>query len=277
MHLHPTLLSIAGSDPSGGAGIQADLKTMTTLGVYGAAAITCLTVQNARGVQQVVPLAPELISDQILAVLADHRVSHIKIGMTGSTEIIACLAELLKEFTGEVIYDPVLAASSGGSLFQGEGFAILLESLLNRVHYLSPNCSELGILAKQKISSSEQAIRCAQTLLSRYPAMKAVLVKGGHLEESSPLIRDLLVGPKGVEGKSSRKRVENPNLHGTGCTYSSAFASYLTLGEDRISAMKLAGDYMDRLIRVGMDQSVSLSPQNGPLLHGQVLVTAPDS
>lgn len=277
MHLHPTLLSIAGSDPSGGAGIQADLKTITTLGIYGAAAITCLTVQNARGVQKVIPLAPEVIREQIIAVLVDHRVSHIKIGMTGSTEIISCLAKLLKEFTGEVIYDPVLAASSGRSLFQGVGGANLLKTLLNRVHYLCPNRSELGILTQQKISSIEQAICCAQTLLSHYPAMKAVLVKGGHLEESSSRICDFLVGSKGVEGKSSRKRVENSNLHGTGCTYSSAFASYLTLGEDRISAMELAGDYMDKIIRVGMGQSVSRSPQNGPLLHGQVLAGPPGS
>lgn len=270
MYLHPTLLSIAGSDPSGGAGIQADLKTMTTIGVYGAAAITCLTVQNATGVLQIIPLAPELVKKQILAVLADHRVSHIKIGMTGNGEIISCLSDLLCNYSGDVIYDPVLAASSGSPLLETDELPTQLELLLKRVSYLSPNRFELGILTQQEITSTEQAISCAQRILSSYPTMKGVLVKGGHLDESSSLIQDFLVGPDGVEGKSIRSRVDNPNLHGTGCTYSSAFASYLTLGENSTSAMELAGAYMDSLIRVGTNQSVSLSPQNGPLLHGRI-------
>jgi hydroxymethylpyrimidine kinase/phosphomethylpyrimidine kinase len=267
LHLQTTLLSIAGSDPTGGAGIQADLKTMTSLGVYGAAAITCITVQNATGVREIIPLDPELVKNQIHAVLQDHKVGHIKIGMTGNTEIISCLALILKGYKGEVIYDPVLAATSGKSLMDEGGIDTLRETLLKRVTYLTPNRIELEVLGQQPIASGDDAIACAQNILKQYPSIKGIVVKGGHLEESSPIIKDILVGSRGILAQSVRTRLLNPHLHGTGCTYSSAFASYLARGKDPASAIELTGIYMDTLIAAGIEHSVSLSSTNGPLLH----------
>lgn len=267
MLLQPTLLTIAGSDPSGGAGIQADLKTMTSIGVYGAAAITCLTVQNSHGVQEIKPLSDDFIQAQIQAVLDDHDVTHIKIGMTGNGAIIDCLARLLHPFSGEVIYDPVLATTTGDSLLKAGALSVLKKELLTKVSFLTPNTSELRLLSNQSITSREDAIHCATVLLNTYPLMKAVIVKGGHLEESSMQISDFLVQSGGLICESKRKRLQNPNLHGTGCTYSSALASYLCMGNDTVTAFQLAGDYMQKIIQVGHDKSASTSHSNGPLLH----------
>jgi hydroxymethylpyrimidine/phosphomethylpyrimidine kinase len=265
--LQPTLLSIAGSDPSGGAGIQADLKTMTSIGVYGAAVITCLTVQNSRGVQMIKPLPADFIQAQTQAVLADHDVTHIKIGMTGNEEIIQCLSRQLHSFAGEVIYDPVLAATTGEPLLKRDAISALKKELLPRVSYLTPNTSELELLSNQSIASSDDAISCAKVLLNNYPLMKAIVVKGGHLRESDTSISDFLVQPDEIICESKRKRLQNPNLHGTGCTYSSALASYLCLGNDSVTAFQLAGNYMNTIIEIGRNKSVSTSFSNGPLLH----------
>lgn len=270
MSILPTLLSIAGSDPSGGAGIQADLKTMTSIGVYGAAAITCLTVQNSLGVQDVKPLAADFVQAQVQAVLDDHNVTHIKIGMTGTVEILRILGQLLRPFPGEVIYDPVLASSTGESLLQTEGIKMLKEKLLHTVTYLTPNISELQLLSNKKIVSSADAMACASLLLHACPSLKAVVVKGGHLDETCTDITDFLVQRNGEIHESKRKRIQNSNLHGTGCTYSSALASYLCLGNDPVAAFQLAGNYMGKIIQQGMHSSVVRSPDNGPLLHYKI-------
>ncbi len=264
------MLSIAGSDPSGGAGVQADLKTMTSIGVYGAAAITCLTVQNSLGVRDVTPLAAGLVQAQIQAVLDDHNVTHIKIGMTGTLEILKTIGGLLEQFPGDVIYDPVLYASTGESLLQREGREILIKELLQRITYLTPNISELQLLCKKEISSSTEAVACAESLLHTCPSLEVVVVKGGHLNESSPDIIDFLVQRDGEIHELKRKRIENRHLHGTGCTYSSALASYLCLGNDPVSAFELAGNYMDKIIRAGLGNSFVQGSDNGPLLHYKI-------
>lgn len=268
--LQPTLLTIAGSDPSGGAGIQADLKTMTSIGVYGAAAITCLTVQNSGGVQLIQPVAPDLVQAQIEAVLNDHDVTHIKIGMTGTSEIVECLARLLRTYPGTVVYDPVLAATSGTSLLSEAGISSLKSSLLNIVTYLTPNRNELEFLSNQRTRSDEDAIDSAHSLLDMYPSMAAIIVKGGHLGENDMNISDYLVLRDGNINESKRERIKNNNLHGTGCTYASAFSSYLCLGMDPVSAFQKTGMYMDKIIRIGTDQKVVKSESNGPLYHALV-------
>jgi hydroxymethylpyrimidine/phosphomethylpyrimidine kinase len=265
--IQPTLLSIAGSDPSGGAGIQADLKTMTAIGVYGAAAITCLTVQNSGGVQEIKPLTAGFVQAQIRAVLEDHDVTHIKIGMTGNAEILHCLANLLHSFAGEVVYDPVLASTTGDPLLKADALSVLKEKLLPEVSYLTPNISELQFISNKSITTRGDAIDCARLLLNKYPQMKAIVVKGGHLEESKTNICDFLVQPGEIISESKRRRIRNPNLHGTGCTYSSALASYLCLENDVVTAFKLAGEYMDRIITAGQNKSSATSISNGPLLH----------
>ncbi len=265
--IQETILTIAGSDPSGGAGIQADLKTMTSIGVYGAAAITCLTVQNSMGVQEIHPVSADLVYAQVKAVLDDHNVSHIKIGMTGTVEIVECLGRILHTFSGSVIYDPVLAATSGASLLTEAGISALNSSLLPGVTYLTPNGSELELLSNKRIQSNEDAINSAHSLLDTYPTMKAVIVKGGHVNETAENISDFLVQQDGSIYESRRERINNNNLHGTGCTYASALASYLCLADDSISAFQQAGQYMDTIIRFGLDKSVIKSKSNGPLLH----------
>lgn len=262
-----TLLSIAGSDPSGGAGIQADLKTMTSIGVYGAAAITCVTVQNSRGVQEIHPLPATLVRNQILAVLEDHHVSHIKIGMTGTIEIMETVGKILESFPGEVIYDPVLASTTGESLLQQEGLPGLKNHLLKRVTILTPNIGELEQLAGTRINSSKDALAGAKLLLKDFPNLQAVVIKGGHLEPTRETIKDFLVQPGEVLHESKRKRHKNYNLHGTGCSYASALACYLYLGQDTASAFRMAGDYMDNIIQSGAQIRVAKSGKNGPLCH----------
>ncbi len=267
MLLQPTLLSIAGSDPSGGAGIQADLKTMTSIGIYGAAAITCLTIQNSRGVQDVMSLSAEFIQKQIQAVLVDHNVTHIKVGMTGNAEIIDCLVKILDPFDGEIIYDPVLASTTGEPLLKPAALFSLKDRLLPVVSYLTPNIPELQLLSNNTIASTTDALNSASSLLRKHPALKAIVVKGGHLKDSHPYISDFLVQQGGIITESKRKRLHNPNLHGTGCTYSSALASYLYLGNDMVSAFNMACRYMNTIIQAGSDKSASCSRNNGPLLH----------
>lgn len=267
MFLQPTILSIAGSDPSGGAGIQADLKTMTSIGVYGAAAITCLTVQNSNGVQEVVALSDTFVKAQIEAVLDDHNVTHIKIGMLGNAKIVKCIAQILQSFDGEVIYDPVLASTSGNSLLTTDAFLSLEEELLPRISYLTPNSSELQQISKKPSDRVQDSINCAKIVLKKYPLMKAIIVKGGHLDIESSTISDFLVQPGEVLHESKRNRIGNPNLHGTGCTYSSALASYLSLQNDIATAFKLTGKYMDTIICSGIGKSTVKNKSNGPLLH----------
>ena len=267
MLLQPTLLSIAGSDPSGGAGIQADLKTLTSIGVYGVGGITCLTVQNAKGVQKITPLPVDFIKTQIQAVLENHNVTHIKIGMTGNDEILHCLSQLLDPFSGEVIYDPVMASSTGERLLTDNALSILQKELLPKVSWLTPNRFELQFLSNRSITTAKEAIDCARFLLKQYPLMRGVVVKGGHIEESEGTISDFLVQASEPVIESKRQRLQNPNLHGTGCTYSSALGSYLCLDKKPAVAFQMSGEYMDRVIKEGMNKSASQSHANGPLLH----------
>ena len=267
--LSPTVLTVAGSDPTGGAGIQADLKTMTTIGVYGAAAITCITVQNSLGVSESVPLDNGLVVRQVQAVLADHKVTHIKIGMIGTIEIARALGALLAGFHGEVIYDPVLASTTGQSLLNGSNLAELSDQLISKVTVLTPNCPELEQLCGRKIARPEEALACARSILARHEHLRAVIVKGGHLEAARPDIHDYLVMKNQEVVTSKRTRIKSTNLHGTGCTYASAFAAFHCLENDYHQAFSLSAAYMDRIISKSSAISLVKSGVNGPLVHGR--------
>lgn len=269
--LSPTVLTIAGSDPSGGAGIQADLKTMTAIGVYGAAAITCITVQNSLGVTESVPLDNGLVARQVQAVLTDHHVTHIKIGMIGTIEIARALGQILAHFQGEVIYDPVLTATTGQSLLACCDLADLNDLLISKVTVLTPNRSELEQLSRQKITSPEEALACAGTLLARHAHLRAVVVKGGHLEADRPEIHDYLVMNNQETISSKRARIHSINLHGTGCTYASAFAAFHCLEQDYQKSFFLAAAFMDKIIRQSSTLSLVKSGVNGPLMHARHL------
>lgn len=240
---------------------------MTAIGVYGAAAITCLTVQNSRGVKNIQPLAPEFVQAQIIAVLEDHAVSHIKIGMLGTLEIADKIHDILEEYSGTVVYDPVLAASTGESLLTGDGLQCLKERFLKNISFLTPNISELELLSGGTIRGTEDAIACAKNLLGHYPKMKGIVVTGGHLASDRDMISDYLIMADGSNTESKRKRLANNNLHGTGCTYSSALASFLCMGNDAKSAFLKAGTFMDKVIRAGLHTQLVKGNVNGPLLH----------
>ncbi|KAF0188142.1 MAG: phosphomethylpyrimidine [Desulfobulbaceae bacterium] len=265
--LSPTVLSIAGSDPTGGAGIQADLKTMTTIGVYGAAAITCITVQNSLGVTESIPLDPGLVVRQVEAVLTDHKVTHIKIGMIGAIEIAAALGNLLDDFQGEVIYDPVLASTTGQSLLSGEKLSELSSHLISKVTVLTPNGDELARLCRQKTARPEDAIHCAEHLLTRHAHLRAVIVKGGHLEQDSAAIHDYLIERNKEVVVSKRPRINSINLHGTGCTYASAFAAYHCQERDYNTAFFRTAAFMDQVICKSSTVNFIKSGSNGPLFH----------
>jgi len=260
-----TLLSIAGSDPCGSAGIQADLKTMTMIGVYGAAAITCLTVQNAKGVKNILSLDSDFVRQQILAVLEDHTVSHIKIGMLGTPDIIEMLSKLLQSFQGEVVLDPVLAASSGEPFLTKKCLESIKTKLLHNITYLTPNRHELTSLTGKTVQTENEGIQCAKSLLNHYPAIKGVVVKGGHFGEDQSTITDYLILQTGEQLKSTRQRMVSDNLHGTGCTFASSFSSYLLLGNSAGKAFQKAGDFMEKIILAGRDKRISKSDSNGPL------------
>lgn len=262
-----TVLAIAGSDPSGGAGIQADLKTMTSIGVYGAAAITCLTVQNSLGVQKVQPLEPDFIKQQIQSVLDDHLVTHIKIGMLGNLDVVRMVNTILEDFKGTVVFDPVLAATTGESLLSGDGFEFLKTNFLNHISYLTPNRQELESLAGTTVQSQEDGIGCARSLLARYPKMQGVIVKGGHFGTDEASIRDILILQNSEQIESNRQRIANSNLHGTGCTYASALSSYLLLENSAEDAFRKSGDFMDSVIQRGKNIQIAKSNTNGPLIH----------
>jgi hydroxymethylpyrimidine kinase/phosphomethylpyrimidine kinase len=262
------LLIIAGSDPSGGAGIQADLKTAATIGVYGAAAITNLTVQNTEGVFSSNPVDPALVRDQVEKVLSDLPVTHIKIGMLGNGEITRIVGEILARFEGVVVCDPVLSSSSGASLLEGSSINSLRENIIAHATAITPNFPELGALSGRDISNDDDMRYAVERLFTKHPSLQVVVVKGGHREEESTEVSDFLFqrdGTEIIENSSTRKRVSTSNTHGTGCTYASALASYHMQTENWTKSFHLAGEYLQQLLLAGGD--INLGHGTGPLQH----------
>ncbi len=270
----PVAFSIAGSDPSGGAGVQADLKTFCRLGVYGAAAITCITVQDTRGVQRIHCLEAELVADQVRAVLHDLPVSHIKTGMLGSTAIVRQLGNILAQFRGEVIVDPVLISSSGHPLLAPEAMDILLRHFLPAATVLTPNLPELTHLAGRPsfdsaMNENDLLTACA-TLFARAPRLRAICVTGGHARAATGEVVDRLVlrapasaGRPVVAARHTHPRLTGEIGHGTGCTFAAAFTAYhLRLGDDARAFARAAGLVADLLAA-----SPPLGRGTAPLAH----------
>ena len=259
------ILSIAGSDPSGGAGIQADLKTLTVLGVYGCAAVTSLTVQNTLGVQSCQPLAPELVYRQVAAVLADLTVTHVKIGMIGSTAVAGAIVQALQGFGGEIVYDPILFTSVG----QPRPATDTLEGVLaiaGRATVLTPNLHELRLLSGAPCADTDQALQAGGELLRTFPNLAAVVVKGGHLHEEAAEVTDfLLVAGEPLPLAHRHRRLVSANTHGTGCTFASALAAYHQRTGDYRQAFKQTVDFLDCLLSLSADWR--LGEGNGGLGH----------
>jgi hydroxymethylpyrimidine/phosphomethylpyrimidine kinase len=264
------ILSIAGSDPSGGAGIQADLKTMAVLGVYGGAAVTCLTVQNTRAVAAVVPVAPELVREQIELVLADLPVTHVKIGMIGTAAVADAIGAALAGFAGEVIYDPVLRASAGADLMEPAALAAVRDQVISRATVLTPNLTELQTLTGRTGAEPEELLAAGRQLLAVFPNLRVLVIKGGHGPIREGLVTDYLMrrtaeaeSPACLE--SSQPWVKTANSHGTGCTFASAFAAFhLLTGSDEL-AFTRAAVFVHRLLAASAGSR--LGGGTGPLLH----------
>ena len=257
----PVILSIAGSDPSGGAGIQADIKAVSAMGCYAAAAITAVTVQNTCGVSDVEYLSPELVAAQVAAVVTDLKPRAVKIGMTGTAGIIAAVSEVLRR--GEcrnVVLDPVMVSTSGRSLAGDEILSVMCRELFPLCRLVTPNLGEVSLLSGYRVSTTADMENAARALNEKYGC--AFLVKGGHLEGGEMV--DVLADD-GILYRYSSPRIETGNLHGTGCTLSSAIAALLGRGLSLSDAVGEAKRYMDCAIAAASDMHIGCG--NGPLWH----------
>ena len=253
-----TALSIAGSDSSGGAGIQADLKTMTMNGVFAMSAVTALTAQNTTGVTAILEATPEFLAQQIDAVFTDIRPDAVKTGMVSSVGLINVIAQRLRQYEAKnVVVDPVMVATSGARLLEPGAVTALREQLLPLATVVTPNIPEAEILAEITIRNSEDMEKAAKIIGDRYHC--AVLLKGGHQVNDA---NDLL-----YEGGSLKwfpgKRIDNPNTHGTGCTLSSAIAANLAKGFDLETSVRRAKDYISGALMA----MLNLGKGSGPMNH----------
>lgn len=257
MSVH-AVLTIAGSDSSGGAGIQADIKTMITNGVYAMSAITALTAQNTTGVRSVMEVSPEFLKDQLDAVFEDIYPEAVKIGMVSSKELIQVIGEKLRFYHAKnVVVDPVMVASSGSSLIKNDGAEAMIKELFPLASLITPNIPEAEVLSGCTIKN-KQDMETAAEKLSMLGA-KAVLLKGGH----SICDADDLLYIKGQKIWIRGRRISNPNTHGTGCTLSSAIASNLAKGMEMEEAVRTAKEYISKALEAGLD----LGKGSGPLNH----------
>ncbi len=247
------VLTIAGSDSGGGAGIQADLKTMLALGVHGMSAVTAVTAQNSVGVHGWWPLPVEAVRAQIRAVVDDIGVDAVKVGMLGTAEIALAVAEELSGLDVPVVVDPVCVSKHGDALLSPDALDVLRTRVIPLATVVTPNTDEVTALTGYVVGTLEEAAAAVHALGARW-----TLVKGGHLEGDAT---DLL-WPSGRT--YTAPRLDNRHTHGTGCTLASAIASYLALGEDVPSAVGKAKDYVTEAIRAGF----ALGAGIGPVDHG---------
>ena len=257
------VLSIAGSDSGGGAGIQADLKTIAALGGYGMTAITAITVQNTVGVRAIQALPPELLAQQIDAVAEDIGVDAVKIGMLHDAPVVQAVAAAIRRHRfAHVVLDPVMVATSGDKLIHPDTMAVLIRELFPLATLITPNLDEAGWLIGRPIRTAGELEPAARELLAL--GARAVLLKGGHLD--GPELTDLLLAPPAAPQRWSAGRIETRNTHGTGCTLSSAIACGLAQGLALAEAVDAARGYVRGALQAGAD--VSTGRGHGPLNHG---------
>ena len=253
------VLIIAGSDSSGGAGIQADIKTVTTLGSYAMTAITAVTTQNTTGVKSIVSINPKEISKQILFTCKDIKPDVIKIGMLHSSNVIkSVISSLNKIKTKKIILDPVMFAKGGAKLISNKAIEILKSKLIKKVTLITPNIPEAEILTKTKIYSVEDMVDSAKILMSL--GAKNVLIKGGHLK--SKIMQDIFLNKNEIS-VFKNKKIHTKNTHGTGCTLSSAIATYYSCGKTLKKSCEMAIKYVNHSIGTGPRYGKG----NGPINH----------
>ncbi len=253
----PIALTIAGSDPSGGAGIQADLKTFHRFGVYGEAVITLLTVQNTVGVSRVEILDPTLVIEQLEAVLSDIPPAAAKTGALGNVDVVRSIAHAAERFRFPLVVDPVMISKHGAPLMADEAQRVVLNELAPRAYLLTPNIPEAEALAGMKIIDVDGMRRAAERLVSA--GSRNVLIKGGHLKGSA---RDILLTADGFEEFAS-ERFDTPHTHGTGCTYSAAITAGLAQGMPLAGSVARAKRFITEAIRT----NPGLGRGSGPVNH----------
>ncbi len=253
-----TALTIAGSDSGGGAGIQADIKTMTMNGVFATCAITALTAQNTLGVTGIMDVSAEFLAKELDAVFTDIPPDAVKIGMVSATSIIETIAEKLIEYKAKnIVLDPVMVATSGAKLISDDAIYALTEKLIPLATLITPNIPEAEVLADMNITSVEDMLSASKIISEKYSC--AVLCKGGHSLNDS---NDLLYSAGNYKWFNG-KRIDNPNTHGTGCTLSSAIASNLAKGYDLETSIQRAKDYISGALNAMLD----LGAGSGPMKH----------
>jgi hydroxymethylpyrimidine/phosphomethylpyrimidine kinase len=259
---YPRVLSIAGSDSGGGAGIQADLKTIAALGCYGMTAITALTAQNTQGVRAIISVPLPMLADHIAAVVEDIGFDAVKIGMLHSADTVSTVAAAIERHAlPNVVLDPVMIATSGAVLIDREAVSVLVRDLFPKAALVTPNLDEAALLVGRALISEAAMEAAALQLLGM--GARAVLLKGGHLPGDT--VSDLLI----IQGRPAHwmraPRIATPNTHGTGCTLSSAIAAQLALGSDLEEAVQLAREYVRGALQAGA--GVRTGAGSGPLDH----------
>ncbi|HYF18131.1 MAG TPA: bifunctional hydroxymethylpyrimidine kinase/phosphomethylpyrimidine kinase [Ramlibacter sp.] len=259
---YPRVLSIAGSDSGGGAGIQADLKTIAALGCYGMTAVTALTAQNTQGVRAIHAVPLQMLADQIDAVAEDIGIDAVKVGMLHSAPTIEVVAAALERHRlQQVVLDPVMVATSGAVLIDPGAVASLVRELFPRALLVTPNLDEAAMLVDRPLRTEADMEAAARQLLAM--GARAVLLKGGHLP--GDVVADLLLQPGGAAQWMRDARLATPNTHGTGCTLSSAIAAHLALGTDLPLAIAKARAYVREALAAGAN--VRTGQGSGPLNH----------
>ena len=254
-----TALTIAGSDSSGGAGIQADIKTMISNGVYAMSAVTALTAQNTTGVTAIMDVTPEFLAEELDNIFTDIYPDAVKVGMVSSGALLHVIAEKLQEYKARnIVVDPVMIATSGARLISEEAVKVLKNSLLPMASLVTPNIPEAEVLSGRKIVTPEDMIKAAALIGETYHC--AVLCKGGHQLNDA---NDLLWKEGGYRWFQG-ERINNPNTHGTGCTLSSAIASNLAKGYELEAAVERAKKYISGALAAMLD----LGKGSGPMDHG---------
>ena len=257
-----TAVTIAGSDSSGGAGIQADIKTMMANGVYAMSAITALTAQNTTGVTSILNATPEFLGQELDAIFTDIYPDAVKIGMVSESGLIRTIAAKLRQYEAKnIVVDPVMVATSGARLISEEAVETLKKELFPLACILTPNIPETEVLTGMEVKNTEDMIEAAKRISEEYHC--AVLCKGGHQLNDA---NDLLYAD-GTYRWFNGKRINNPNTHGTGCTLSSAIAAHLALGEDLKTAIQKSKEYISQALAAMLD----LGHGSGPLDHAFIL------
>lgn len=263
MKKYKIVLTIAGSDSGGGAGIQADIKTISSLGGFAVCVLTALTAQNTQKVSSIMSVPADFVKEQLISVWDDFHPTVVKIGMLNDVEVAKTVVAFLKEHAGgcKIVTDPVMISTSGCCLAQNNTIDILKNELFPISTIITPNLYEASCLVGHKIKTVEDMKRAAVDLLTMGP--NYVLIKGGHLEASKMV--DFLSGKNGLCSEFESDRIITNNLHGTGCTLSSAIATYLSFGFEMAEAVLMAKKYITKAIEAGKD--IVVGAGNGPLNH----------